>query len=200
VLLAIARLKTCSLTSFEFPFSKPRYRYDHSASKTYCKIKMANNAQDTQEDIEAQQHPILCCCRVRKETPAPVGASTASIDPASYVGYRSIAKTMAMKGNDFAVFRKFGYLNMLSLLSLQAELMTLQAQFKDICKRNDAIPLPGNETDGGVADYAFNFSKLRESAGLTGDDARKEQWEKLEEIRKKLGEYSESGLKLFIRT
>lgn len=77
---------------------------------------------------------------------------------------------------EVAIFRRFGELNTLNLLSLQAELISMQATFKAICKRDDV----DNEK------FATSFYQLNQSAGNANDD----QYQMLMRIREKLREYS----------
>lgn len=78
--------------------------------------------------------------------------------------------------DDLVVFRKFTRLNMLSLLSLQAELVELEADYKDICE---------DDLQRGKK-FHLSFQELRNSR----DKANSFQYEKLHEIRAKLGEYN----------
>lgn len=89
-------------------------------------------------------------------------------------GYRELAFEMAKKESDLAIFRRFGELNMLNLLSLQAELIELQGRYKRICEIDDTkgkITLrpamngnPAIERENPVENryYAYSFRKLLE--------------------------------------
>jgi hypothetical protein len=78
-----------------------------------------------------------------------------------------------------AIFRRFSSLNILNLLSLQAELVDLQVQFRDLCAEDD------ESNDSSENQYSTYFRRLRGS-----EDSL--QYEKLLEIRKKLNEYSKA--------
>jgi hypothetical protein len=56
-----------------------------------------------------------------------------------------------------AIFRRFGFLNMMSLLSLQAELMGLERRLKEACR--DADFAEGGDTN----ELTRSFEKLEES-------------------------------------
>lgn len=95
---------------------------------------------------------------------------------------RGYSKLAALMGSypEAAIFRRFGTLNMLNLLRLQAELTDLEFQLQDIRSED--------ETDPRSLQYSFavDFRAMKESEG-TGDDL---QWKKLSEIGKKLNQYS----------
>jgi hypothetical protein len=88
-------------------------------------------------------------------------------------GYHTLASLMGRDG-EYAIFRKFSSLNMLNLMTLQAELLELENRYKEALymdERNEkGIPL------------ATSFMALRKS--------NSRQKEVLGEIRKKLDEYS----------
>jgi hypothetical protein len=74
-------------------------------------------------------------------------------------GYRALANTMA-KRRDLAIFRKFGALNMLNLLNLQAELMELQDRLVERFHKDDeAWKLNPNSR---TWRFAYDFCNLRE--------------------------------------
>ena len=79
-----------------------------------------------------------------------------------------------------AIFRRFGPLNMLNLLGLQAELVELDASFRGIWNENNM------SLDEDEKAFLVNFRKLREFEG-SGKDL---QYQKLIQIRQKLKEYS----------
>jgi hypothetical protein len=91
-------------------------------------------------------------------------------------GYHRLADLMG-RYPETAIFRRFGALNAITLLSLQAELIDLQVQFRDICAEDDRIGDPNEQ------EFSTYFRKLRES-----DDSL--QYEMLKTIRAKLHEYS----------
>lgn len=72
-------------------------------------------------------------------------------------GYREIAHLMAYKNSPFAIFRRFGQLNMLNLLCLQAELMELQSEFRDVCEEDDK-----QKVDTDAHKFAYSFVRMRE--------------------------------------
>jgi hypothetical protein len=84
------------------------------------------------------------------------------------------------RSSDLAIFRRFSDLNMLSLLSLQAELVDLRADFYNIC----------DDDERGGEEFSRSFSKLLESK----DADNNFQHEKLVEIRAKLADYSKTLL------
>ncbi len=89
-------------------------------------------------------------------------------------GYAKVARLMAAQ-DEFAIFRGFRALNMQNLLYLQAEITHLEAEFREIAERD--------ATDRNGEDYAFDWWSLSISKGENG----REQWEKIQEIRSKLG-------------
>ncbi|KAF2725246.1 hypothetical protein K431DRAFT_300152 [Polychaeton citri CBS 116435] len=91
-------------------------------------------------------------------------------------GYHRLADLMGHYP-ETAIFRRFGSLNMLNLLSLQAELIDLQIQFRDIWAEDD-ISMDLNEKE-----YSTYFRKLMRSETSL-------QHEMLLAIRKKLHEYN----------
>lgn len=91
-------------------------------------------------------------------------------------GYHRLADLMS-RYSEAAVFRRFGALNMLNLLSLQAELIDLQDQFHDMWAEDD------DSSDPNEKQFSTYFRLLRGA-----EDSF--QYEKLNEIRKKLHEYS----------
>lgn len=94
-------------------------------------------------------------------------------------GYPKLAALMGSH-QETAIFRRFGTLNMLNLLSLQAELTDLEGQLENIVK--------GDETSGDADRilHAIDFRELRAHA-KDGDDLH---WQMLLAIRAKLQEYS----------
>lgn len=80
-----------------------------------------------------------------------------------------------------AIFRRFGPLNMLNLLSLQAELVEMDAEFRAIWAEDDSSP------NSEEHDYSVYFRKLRDSEGGGSDF----QHQMLVQIRRKLQEYGQ---------
>ncbi|THX44357.1 hypothetical protein D6D10_00414 [Aureobasidium pullulans] len=91
-------------------------------------------------------------------------------------GYHRVADLMGQYP-EIAIFRRFAALNIVNLLSLQAELVDLQVQFRDIWAEDDA------SSDLDEQEFSTYFRKLRRSENSV-------QNEMLLEIRKKLQEYS----------
>jgi hypothetical protein len=97
--------------------------------------------------------------------------------------------------SEISLFRKFGDLNMLNLLSLQAELMNLHFKLKWACEEEmNQIDEPDSKFE--MADLpalsGFNFEKLMKSErDANGEETTYFfQWELILEIRAKLKEYS----------
>jgi hypothetical protein len=110
---------------------------------------------------------------------------------------------MAYEDSPFAIFRRFGQLNMLILLSLQAELMELQGQFKAVCKVDDDCSDPTSARRR----FAYSFNAMRKKynpettidprdktgngyVSLMQAPAEIRQYGLILEIREKLKEYS----------
>jgi hypothetical protein len=107
-------------------------------------------------------------------------------------GYHWIARHMAEGKSPHPIFRKFGELNMLNLLCMQAEIMKLRKFLVDTCKRkHEEIVEEGKD---GV--YPFNFANIeqewRNRENLEEyDEIGALQWETLLDLRAKLKDYSE---------
>ena len=91
-------------------------------------------------------------------------------------GYHKLASLMGHHTDGLRIFRRFGRLNMLSLLSLQAELNDLESEFDDICQ---------DDLDEGLQ-FHKGFSALSASKGTLNSF----QYDKLVQIRDKLEVYS----------
>ncbi|KAF2164741.1 hypothetical protein M409DRAFT_25134 [Zasmidium cellare ATCC 36951] len=102
---------------------------------------------------------------------------------AQSTGYHQLADLMGPYA-EAAIFRRFGPLAMLSLLSLQAELVELDAEFRKICQEDDQSV---NEADK-------NFSKYFRALRRSEEGGTAHQYEKLMEIRSKLNEYCAHAL------
>jgi len=94
-------------------------------------------------------------------------------------GYLKLASLMGHH-TETAIFRRFGQLNMLNLLSLQAELTDLEFQLQHIRQEDEASDDPLRML------HTIDFWELRQSR-KAGDDL---QWQTLLNIRQKLQEYS----------
>jgi hypothetical protein len=92
-------------------------------------------------------------------------------------GYPQISQLMSQH-SEMAIFRRFGNLNRLNTLHLQAELMHLEDKYYKLA-----------EWDEKNSSRAY---RSRDWWSLTQPDreGKKEQWETLLEIREKLKEYS----------
>jgi hypothetical protein len=75
------------------------------------------------------------------------------------VGYRRLATKMGTWDSEISLFRRFGDLNMLNLLSLQAELMHLRLELDRTCRSDDKI----NELFNASRKYAFSFKAMQDS-------------------------------------
>ena len=94
-------------------------------------------------------------------------------------GYSKLATLMGAH-HETTIFRRFGKLNMLNLLSLQAELTDLEVKFENIRKEDE------DSGDEFRMLYAVDFREMRDHA----NDANNLQWQMLLDIRAKLQEYS----------
>ena len=118
---------------------------------------------------------------IPNSSPTPPGNNNNSICVASteYDGYPTLAWLMSSYPNK-AFFRRFGELNLLSLLRLKAELQVMEQQLKLIRKE-------GLESRGATrARYEKVFRAMRNSQQL-GDP---EQYELLIKVSLKRQEYS----------
>ena len=98
--------------------------------------------------------------------------------PMNQDGYHRLA-TLMSEDQSIAIFRRFDYVNMLSLLSLQAEIQELQEDFRFQCDRDRF------SGDQQKQMYSRWFQQLRES-----EDGKSAQYEKLKHLRERLSEYS----------
>ena len=90
-------------------------------------------------------------------------------------GYHKLAKLMS-DDKDIAIFRRFDDLNLLSLLSLQAEILELRQSLRRTCLLDDTH---GQENE---KKYSSNFKLSRNN--------QSEQYKRIEVIRQKLKDYS----------
>lgn len=98
------------------------------------------------------------------------------------IGYPKLARMMNLS-SDTAIFRRFGELNMLNLLRLQAELHDMEHELQEI-RHEDA-----ESNDQVRMDYVKDFRLMRDSAD-THDSL---QYDLLVRIGKTLEAYSESS-------
>ena len=94
-------------------------------------------------------------------------------------GYAKLARFIT-KSPDIAIFRKFGLLNMINLLRLQAELHDLEQQLEEVWVEDR------DSSDTIRSQYGVDFRLMRQYA--EGGDST--QYDLLEDIGKKLNEYS----------
>ncbi|KAF4626805.1 hypothetical protein G7Y89_g11347 [Cudoniella acicularis] len=92
-------------------------------------------------------------------------------------GHAKVAKLMS-RHPELAIVRRFGQLNIQNLLYLQAELVHLEAEHRQLAEQD--------QSKSETADHAKDWFALSQSD--VGDAG---QWEKLLEIRAKLKEYNE---------
>lgn len=71
-------------------------------------------------------------------------------------GYRKLAAWMSPR-REAAIFRKFNDLNVLRLLSMQAELIDLESQYNDACDDDD------RSSDPDRSFYTRSFKQLNSS-------------------------------------
>ncbi|MCJ1369387.1 hypothetical protein MMC20_000598 [Loxospora ochrophaea] len=100
-------------------------------------------------------------------------------------GYPRLARLIGQKP-EVAIFRRFGTLNAENLLFLQAELLTLERELRDIV--TDDL----TSDDEQRKSYSSSWWALKESSeSKTADQA---QWQKRKEMREKLKEYNSALL------
>ena len=90
-------------------------------------------------------------------------------------GYHKLAAIMS-DDKDIAIFRRFDDLNLLNLLSLQAEILELRQSLRRTCSLDD------NHGQENVKKYSSNFKLSRNN--------NSEQYKSIEIIRQKLKDYS----------
>ena len=102
-----------------------------------------------------------------------------SLDPAKRQlhGYPRMARMMG-KSDELAIFRRFNDVNVLSLLSLQAEILELRDNLYDICEVDEHL-------GGGFSNSMLRLLHAKDGGG-------KAQYEALACIRDKMQQYSES--------
>lgn len=96
-------------------------------------------------------------------------------------GYGRLAQLLA-QSHEYAIFRKFEWLNMMNLLRLQAELQHMEQQLVEV-RAEDKDPDDDSEVR---RSYGINFKAMRDNA----EDGDSEQYDLLLEISPKLDEYS----------
>jgi hypothetical protein len=109
---------------------------------------------------------------------------TKPLPPLPSRGYRKVAHQMAVERSTWPIFRRFGALNMLNLLSYQAELMKLHQRLTDACEVDD-------EESDDTKLFAFCVEKWSEPDSEGG--GLHDSWATMLDIRKTLKEYSKSS-------
>ncbi|KAK4549982.1 hypothetical protein LTR36_002949 [Oleoguttula mirabilis] len=112
-------------------------------------------------------------------------------------GYHRLAERTMGPFPQLAIFRKLGSLDMLNLLSLQAELTHLESQFKAISRRDD-------KSAGVASDFSVSFRAMLEERDQNSDklpdlaesDDTQMQWWLILRIREKLNEYNSTLLQV----
>jgi ribosomal protein L29 len=105
--------------------------------------------------------------------------------------YQSLATTMD-KDEGTAIFRRFGDLNMLNLLSLQAELLKLRSDLKAMCVQK-TMEIE-DDAQGYLAAYSLPSRQQEQEADDVVKRKAKERLELQIHIREKLKEYSKLRL------
>ena len=104
------------------------------------KFQYGSNEDESQvlKGIVFREHiAALLAMRVITPPPSPpLEATTIPLDNFKPRGYHKLASLMG-PNPDVAIFRRFGALNMLNLMSLQVELVDLEAQLSDIAREDD---------------------------------------------------------------
>lgn len=95
-------------------------------------------------------------------------------------GYAKVARLMS-RYEEFAILKRFKTLNYQDLLYRQAEITYLQEDLEKLADRDS--------TDQARQSYVKDWWALAHTA--TEQDEGSEQWRKIQQIRKKLDEYSE---------
>ncbi|EQB52622.1 hypothetical protein CGLO_07740 [Colletotrichum gloeosporioides Cg-14] len=98
-------------------------------------------------------------------------------------GYGRLAQLLA-QSHEYAIFRKFEWLNMMNLLRLQAELQHMEQQLVEV-RAEDKDPDDDSEVR---RSYGINFKAMRDNA----EDGDSEQYDLLLEISPKLDEYNKA--------
>ena len=139
----------------------------------------ANVLQTTHQDLEALQSTNQDLGAVRSYEHSNYGHLRTSRRSREPQGYHELTEKLLGRDPSLASFRRFGSLNMLNLLSLQAELTLLKRTFEQLSAMDDQGP-------GKAAYYSQSFETMLNYP----PGERPEQWRLLMEIRAKLKEYS----------
>ncbi len=95
--------------------------------------------------------------------------------------YHRLASLM-VNDQDLAIFRRFDKLNMISLLSMQAEILHLEGEYLRQCEDDNSAG------DGRRQNYSIDFHSLRKSKDSVGTEG--EQYRLLNNLQTKLSAYS----------
>lgn len=126
------------------------------------------------EPVDVEKQPTTA------SQPGNTNEQTESSRPKSY-GYRRLASFMAESGQ-YAIFRRFGELNCLNLLFLQAELVSLEEKLKE------AAAADGSTTEN-LRDL-YDKNRVTMARARDKDGKYVKQWELALDIREVLEEYS----------
>lgn len=141
--------------------------------------------------MEQQQHQVAAKAENSAEQRNQAVTNTMNVTvprKPSSAGYSGLAKFM-LRSPDVAIFRKFGLLNMMNLLRLQAELHDLEQQLEEVWKEDRTCDDPVRNLYG----LDFRFMKMNAEEGDST------QYDLLEDIGKKLKDYSMANVH-FMRT
>lgn len=160
----------------------PSYNNSASHNPQYCDHASGlPSLQGFSSDIP----PITLPCG-SSQTPHQVLHDQQSIkSESSPVGYPTLASRMSLIP-EIAVFRRFGALNAQNLLYLQAELQDMEQSLRNLQVRD-------SKSAGEASWHSINWWYLAHAAERGSNP---EQWNLVQEIRKKLDEYS----KFYVRS
>ena len=122
----------------------------------------------------------FCCVKFFLMVMNPQRSSSANME-----GYSKLASIMDSH-SDVRIFQNFSVLNIQNILYLQAELLHLQKEWRDI--------ITDDVTSGDHARVDTQFNLLSLQGGIETEEDTV-QWEKFKEIRIKIGEYSKITVK-----
>lgn len=97
-------------------------------------------------------------------------------------GYAKVAHLMS-RHNEYGIFRSFSILNLQNLLYMQAEIIHLEQDLKEI------VQIDRSSNDPVRSIQERHWQLLSDSQ----EDGHNSHWRKMQEIRVKLKEYSKSG-------
>ena len=108
------------------------------------------------------------------------GSAGITLDNPKSNGYTKLAKFMGAHP-ELAIFKRFSYLNSLSLLHMQAELQVLEEKLQKQVQKDASDP--------NRYLYDLNWQDLRSSASGSDNESPR-QWEILQEVTKLVRNYS----------